>query len=63
MGYPTTQKEWTMDKDLKSLLDDISDYLVNQPPEYLASKDRLDPTALLHRAYNLIISIEFSEDR
>jgi hypothetical protein len=52
-----------MDKDLKSLLDDISDYLVSQPPEYLASKDRLDPTALLHRAYNLIISIEFSEDR
>ena len=47
-----------MDHDIKSLLDDISDYLVSQPPEYLASKDRLDPTALLHRSYNLILSFE-----
>ena len=43
-----------MDHDTKSLLDDISDYLVHQPPQYLTTKDRLDPTALLHRAYNLI---------
>ena len=47
-----------MDHDIKSLLDDISDYLINQPPEYLASKDRIDPTALLHRSYNLILSLE-----
>jgi hypothetical protein len=47
-----------MEKDIKSLLDDISDYLVSQPPEYLSSKDRLDPTALLHRSYNLLMDVE-----
>ena len=47
-----------MDQDIKSLLDDISDYLISQPPEYLASNDRIDPTALLHRSYNLILSLE-----
>ena len=47
-----------MEADIKSLLDDIGDYLVDQHPQYLTTKDRLDPTALLHRAYNVLMSIE-----